>query len=394
MAIKALDISKHQGTFNPDTAKSQGINTVIIRAAYGTSKDKKFDEFTSKCKAAGLRMGAYVFMTCHYKNKCNSNIDTAISLMEQQVDAMLNIIKGANITSWVALDQELEANCAMGLSIGDNTKLLNKAADRVRNAGYEPCLYCSASWLKANVHIDKLNMPIWAAYYPRYSYGPDFNEMPNYPDSTWGNYLRSLGSKICMWQFGSVNHGHKYGAGSTNIDRNWVYSEPEGKKDNPMTFNPLENKQLIVTEKVGNKRQAFATPDVNDSKYLNLPAGTYRLSAIGEYKMITDTMGGTWYKLTDVTDTPYVIVLDGRSDLYYVEDIPAPPKPDPDPVDPQPPVIPTPPDTPEEPVKPSKYAEVVVTVVDGDTKIEVTLNGNDLPARLVKVAEELKNKGF
>lgn len=37
MIQRALDISKHQSTFNARTAKSQGITTVICGCAYATS---------------------------------------------------------------------------------------------------------------------------------------------------------------------------------------------------------------------------------------------------------------------------------------------------------------------------------------------------------------------
>ena len=42
---KALDISKHQSSFNAATAKSQGISTTICRCAYGASKDICWDTF-------------------------------------------------------------------------------------------------------------------------------------------------------------------------------------------------------------------------------------------------------------------------------------------------------------------------------------------------------------
>lgn len=58
-----IDVSHHQ---NPETLdysklKEEGYEWVMVRAAYGKRKDKKFVAHCEKARAAGLLVGAYIF---------------------------------------------------------------------------------------------------------------------------------------------------------------------------------------------------------------------------------------------------------------------------------------------------------------------------------------------
>ena len=139
---KAIDVSKHQNTFTPAAAQAAGVSTVILRAAYGNFMDVRFGQFTADCKAAGLRTGAYIFLTHHYYNKNGGSADAARAILHKHLDVLLEILAGKGITSWVALDQELEAGQTMTLTPAENTALLNEAAARLRAAGYTPCGRC------------------------------------------------------------------------------------------------------------------------------------------------------------------------------------------------------------------------------------------------------------
>lgn len=235
---KALDISKHQNTFSPQAAKEAGVSTVILRAAYGGSRDVRFERFAADCRAAGLRMGAYIFLTHHYYNKNMGSAETARALLNAQIDALLETLKGQSITSWVALDQELEAGQTMVLAPAENTALLNEAAARLRAEGYAPCVYCSASWAKSRLLTDQLDCPLWLAYYYADPHDPDFDGCAPLEDlnTAWGEYTRGLGRKLCGWQFGRIGYGAKYGVGSANVDRDWIYFQPSEKEEEIPVF--------------------------------------------------------------------------------------------------------------------------------------------------------------
>ena len=233
MRQKALDISKHQSTFDPQTAKAAGISTVILRAAYGNFMDVRFWRFADDCKAAGLRIGAYIFLTHHYRSKNNGSVDAARTIMNKHLDVLLEILEGRGITSWVALDQELEAGQTMTLTPAENTTLLNEAAARLRDAGYTPCVYCSASWAQSRINMDALTCPVWLAYYYADPDDPDFDGCSSIEEvhTKRGAYMASLGDKLCGWQFGRIGYGGKYGVGSANVDRDWSYFQPDEEKE-------------------------------------------------------------------------------------------------------------------------------------------------------------------
>lgn len=234
---RALDISKHQNTFSPAAARAAGISTVILRAAYGEARDVRFERFAADCKAAGLATGAYIFLTHHYYNKNGGSVQAARSLLERQVEALLKTLEGRGVTSWVALDQELEAGQIMTLAPAENTALLNEAAARLRDAGYAPCVYCSASWAKSRLVAEQLDCPLWLAYYYADPNDPDFDGCSAIEnvDTAWGEYTRSLGRKLCGWQFGRIGYGAKYGVGSANVDRDWIYFQPgEEEEEDPV----------------------------------------------------------------------------------------------------------------------------------------------------------------
>ena len=230
---KAIDVSKHQNTFTPAAAQAAGVSTVILRAAYGNFMDVRFGQFTADCKAAGLRTGAYIFLTHHYYNKNGGSADAARAILHKHLDVLMEILEGRGITSWVALDQELEKGQAMTLTPAENTALLNEAAARLRAAGYTPCVYCSASWAKSRIDTDALDCPLWLAYYYADPGDPDFDDCAAIEDvnTAWGEYTRSLGHKLCGWQFGRIGYGAKYGVGSANVDRDWIYFQPNDNEE-------------------------------------------------------------------------------------------------------------------------------------------------------------------
>lgn len=314
--IRAMDISKQQGAFDPEKAKAQGIETVILRAGYAESRDPKFKTFAADCEKAGLRTGAYLFMTWHYRQNNGGDPAVARAYMEQQVDALLETLQGSGVTSWVALTQQLEKNYTVGLSPKANTQLLNEAAARVRAAGYIPCVYASADWLKNQMFTSRLTMPVWAAYHYRNDKAPDFDEAgPLRSVSTdWGRYLLGLGEQLCGWQFCSLGHGPEYGAKSADVNRDWLYHQPEDmvkQAERQMGFEFSEGKELVVTSPGHPACEAFVLPDVNAGSAALPLDSRWPITAEGPTQW-AGGMKGRWLKIRKEEKELYVLALPDR----------------------------------------------------------------------------------
>lgn len=230
--MRVIDISKHQSTFAASTAKAAGVEGVILRHAYGTTPDTKATGWAPDVAANGLRLGGYGFATWHYKSLNGGSETTARRLMIAQVTKWIEMAKSAGTGWWFAIDQELEAGQTMGLGMTANTNLINEAAELLRKAGLQPCLYCSVAWDMQYIKTDILTVPYWMARY--YDGASDFGsagaDLSALPAGNYTNWMRELqkAGRLIGWQFGSTGLGAKYGAGSANIDRNVFYADPEG----------------------------------------------------------------------------------------------------------------------------------------------------------------------
>lgn len=230
--MKIIDISKHQSTFSAGTAKAAGVDGVILRHAYGTTPDTKAAGWAPDVAANGLRLGGYGFATWHYKSLNGGNETTARRLMVAQVTKWTEQAKAAGTGWWFAIDQELEAGQTMGLGMTANTNLINEAAELLRKAGFQPCLYCSVAWDFQYIKTDILTVPYWMARY--YDGAADFGSagatLDKLPAGRYTDWMRQLldAKRLIGWQFASTGLGAKYGVGSANLDRNVFYADPEG----------------------------------------------------------------------------------------------------------------------------------------------------------------------
>lgn len=230
--MKIVDISKHQNTFSAGTAKAAGVHGVILRHAYGTTPDTKATGWAPDVTANVLRLGGYGFATWHYKSLNGGSATTARRIMIAQVTKWIEMAKSAGTGWWFAIDQELEQGQVMGLGMTANTNLINEAAELLRKAGLQPCLYCSVAWDMQYIKTDLLTVPYWMARY--YDGTADFGDsgadLGALPAGRYTDWMRQLldAKRLIGWQFASTGLGAKYGVGSASIDRNVFYFDPEG----------------------------------------------------------------------------------------------------------------------------------------------------------------------
>lgn len=315
---KAIDISKHQDTFDAQAAKAQGINMVICRCAYAASKDVRWDAFAPAVKAAGMELAAYGFLTAHYKSKNGGSFAQAQMLMRQQVSTWIGLCTQQGCKT-LAVDEELEPPNTMGLTKADNTSLLIEACQMIEAAGIKPLIYCSASWAQGRIDTTRCKYPLWIAYYYADPNDPDFDGCKTLEQVNTGysRYMLSLGDQLYGWQFGRIGYGAKYGVGSANVDKNFIY-----KEDKPMAFEPITGKQLRCTSAANPKCETFSAPDTNAS------LGALELDQVCEITAKGGTveiagMIGTWYKIIHNGAEVYCLELpDGRC---VIEDVPEEP---------------------------------------------------------------------
>ena len=207
-----VDISKWNGNINFGTMKSSGVKGVMMRAAYATSKDVKFDYNSQQCEVYGIDYGVYQFATFHY----NTTKDAAMTKAKTQADYLVSILKGKRINGYVCLDLELESNYKLNMTADELTDVTNYYCDLIQKAGYKPMIYCSVSWLQNNLVAGRIHAPFWVAYY-------NDTGSYNFPNTGYGKYMNSIDGKITMWQYTDKGNGAKYGAESEYIDLNRLY---------------------------------------------------------------------------------------------------------------------------------------------------------------------------
>lgn len=283
--MNAIDVSKHQSTFSASTAKAAGVEGVILRHAYGTTPDTLATGWAPDVVASGLRLGGYGFATWHYKSLNGGSETTARRLMIAQVTKWAELAKAAGTGWWFAIDQELEAGQTMGLGMTVNTNLINEAAELLRKAGFQPCLYCSVAWDFQYINTQILTIPYWMARY--FDGSADFGDagatLDKLPAGSYTNWMLELkqAGRLVGWQFGSTGLGAKYGVGSANLDRNVFYADPDGYGN--IVFGPVQPQSQAMHVSIG----PVSSGDANTIilKLANLKIGYDKVT--GDDKLVT-----------------------------------------------------------------------------------------------------------
>ena len=139
-----IDISKWQKNIDLDKVKKAGVEFIILRGAYSTSKDVCFDDFYKKCKAKKIPVGVY-----HY------SMATTITEAKKEADAMVKILKGKKFEYPIYLDVEDKVQKALGKD--KLTSIIQKYCDTLEKAGYYVGIYSTYLFLRDYTHIDKLD---------------------------------------------------------------------------------------------------------------------------------------------------------------------------------------------------------------------------------------------
>lgn len=172
--IPGIDVSSHQQTIDWQAVADSGIEFAIIRVGYRgyesgqLNPDTRMQENYDGAKAAGLKVGAYIF-------------SQAITVEEAVEEAkyILEAIKDWEIDMPVVFDWEHKKE---GRTLNLDSQIVTDCAiafcDLVREAGYEPMVYFNQELAKTLLDLTELReYPFWLAMYAdamTYPYKVDF----------------------------------------------------------------------------------------------------------------------------------------------------------------------------------------------------------------------------
>ena len=192
--IFGIDVSKWQGDFDFAKAKSEGVKFAILRGAYSTSKDVKFEQYYNACKALNLPVGVY-----HYS--------MAKSVSEARTEAnflIKNVLKGKQFEYPIYMDVEDKVQKALGKDL--LTDIVITFCDTLEKAGYYVGIYSSASFFRTYMHESKLErFDKWIAQWTKSC-----------------TYKGEYG----MWQFGGeTNKIRSNKIAGVTCDQNYAYND-------------------------------------------------------------------------------------------------------------------------------------------------------------------------
>ncbi|MEE5994178.1 MAG: GH25 family lysozyme [Oscillospiraceae bacterium] len=195
MAMKGIDVSKHNGSINWNQVKADGVRFAILRAGYGrlaSQKDVKFEEYYSGAKAVGIPIGCYWY-------------SYATSVEEAKIEAQvcISVIKGKQFEFPIYFD--LEEQKAFNTGKANCSAMVRAFCGELEKAGYWAGLYMSRSPFNSYMEEDiKTRYALWLA---------EYNSKLNYSGS------------VGMWQKSST--GRIAGiSGNVDIDEGYIdYAE-------------------------------------------------------------------------------------------------------------------------------------------------------------------------
>lgn len=189
--VKCLDVSYAQGNIDFEKVKLAGFDYVIIRAGFGdlvSQKDEYFEQNYANAKAAGLKVGAYWF-----------SYSMSVTNSGQEADACLKCIEGKEFDLPVYYDLEY-APAILNLSRQTYNNMASTFCEKIRDAGYTPGIYASASVLEYPLYYDQISSvySIWNA-----------------------EWSETCSVKCDMWQYTETNRVHGI---TCNVDTSYIYN--------------------------------------------------------------------------------------------------------------------------------------------------------------------------
>lgn len=158
---RGVDVSAWQGSIDWNAVAASGVEFAIIRAGYRTTgkgvlyKDSYFEANMKGAKAAGLKVGVYIF---------SQAITTAEAV--EEADYLMRLIQGYSVDLPLVFDFEYVTGGRLSGSLGKrlSTDICLAFCARVEAAGYESMVYANPSTLNGNLYPAEFGR-VWLAHY-------------------------------------------------------------------------------------------------------------------------------------------------------------------------------------------------------------------------------------
>ena len=191
---KGIDVSYWQGSnINWNAVKSSGHGDFAILRAYCYGKDTTFDLNYQRAKAAGVKVGAYVYI-----------YGTTTAAVQSEINALLSVLQGKKFEYPIYVDIEDTATYA---SVGRQnvTNLVNTACQMIQNAGFYPGVYTYTSFAASYIYMDQLTQyTTWIADYRGYVGYPGAYDMWQYGCEGSVGGISPVDVNYCYKDFGPV----------------------------------------------------------------------------------------------------------------------------------------------------------------------------------------------
>lgn len=162
-----IDVSSWNGSINWNAVSNDGVDFAFLRVAFRGTKtgdlreDPNYSTYLTGASSAGIPIGVYVF---------SQALNTAEAVEEAQF--ALDRVKTANIQLPIVMDYEYSDGSGRldtaGLSQSEKTANVLAFCNTIRDAGYEPMLYATKSFLTNDVNTNQIRnsgVKIWLAHY-------------------------------------------------------------------------------------------------------------------------------------------------------------------------------------------------------------------------------------
>ena len=229
-AVFGIDVSKYQGAIDWAAVAADGVRYAILRAGSqdndGPYIDPYFEANYAGARAAGLKVGAYIYTYADTEAEQNEEILTILPALE-----------GKTFDYPVFVD--VEAESLAGLGKAALTALVKRYMDIIDQKGHLPGWYSYTNFIDKNIDAEALAAyPLWVA---------DYREQLGYT----GAYM--------MWQY--TSQGRVAGIDG-DVDCNWDYSGICAAPQDTPTPPPQLQKLCIVHPSAAlvDKAQALGLP--------------------------------------------------------------------------------------------------------------------------------------
>ena len=278
-----IDISTWQKGFNFDKAKAEGVEFIILRAAYSTSKDGQFETFYKQCKEKGIPVGAY-----HY------SMAKTVADAKKEADFMLSVLAGKQFEYPIYIDVEDKVQMALGKDL--LTSIIDTYCSTLENAGYYVGIYSTYAYLNAYTHIDKFDRyDKWIAQ--------------------WASKC-SCPKAYGMWQFGGeTNKIRSNKVAGVVCDQDYCYKDyPSIIKSAGLNgFKKSQGTNTTPTQEKPLKTATELAREVIDGKWGNGEDRKERLTAAGyDYKAVQAEVNRLLQPKKKTADELAREVLDGK----------------------------------------------------------------------------------